>query len=86
MALMDGNFSPGSSSGYPRMARLRPDLAAQHPSIGPEWFPVLKRNAASLRPDPLPGHVWVCVDGRPRLLPVSLFEFSDATPSPSVGL
>jgi hypothetical protein len=59
-------------------ARLRADLAAQHPSIpGDTWHPVLGRNPRALHPEPEPGHVWVAVEGRPRMLPADYFEFSE---------
>jgi hypothetical protein len=58
-------------------ARLRAELAAQHPSIPAHtWHPVLVRNPRALRPEPEPGHVWIDVEGRPRLLPAQYFEFT----------
>ena len=58
-------------------ARLRPELAAQHPSIPAHiWYPVLGRNPQGLRPEPTSGHVWIDVEGRARLLPMEYFEFT----------
>ena len=60
------------------VARLRPGLEAQHPSIGRAWHTVLERNPSALRPDPRPGTVWVRIGGRSRLLPTGIFEFREA--------
>jgi hypothetical protein len=60
-----------------RSARLRPGLEAQHPSLGSDWHRVYPRNESSLSPEPGPGQVWLLVGKRLRLLPTSLFEFSD---------
>jgi hypothetical protein len=58
-------------------ARLRAELAAQHPSIPAHtWHPVLGRNPQALRPEPDSGHVWLDVEGRARLLPTEYFEFT----------
>lgn len=58
------------------LARLRPNLRAQHPSIDPdEWYPVLASNPSSLEPKPRPGFVWVEVRGRARQLPASILQF-----------
>ena len=61
------------------VARVRPRLQAQHPSLGTEWHQVIERNPGALTPDPDPDHVWILVGGRPRLLPRSILEFSDRT-------
>jgi hypothetical protein len=60
-----------------RLARLRPGLEAQHPSLGSDWHRVCQRNDGALSPEPGPGQVWLLVGKRLRLLPASLFEFSD---------
>jgi hypothetical protein len=58
-------------------ARLRAELAAQHPSIPAHtWHPVLGRNPQALHPEPDSGHVWIDVEGRARLLPTEYFEFT----------
>ena len=62
-----------------RLARLRPGLEAQHPSLGAGWHRVHERNAAALSPEAGPGQVWLQVGKRLRLLPACLFEFSDPT-------
>jgi len=64
------------------MARLRPALLAQHPSLGPQWYRVHERNEAALCPEPGPGQVWLEVGERMRLLPVAILEFS-AEPVPA---
>lgn len=59
-------------------ARLRAELAAQHPSIPADtWHPVLGRNPHALRPEAESGRVWIDVEGRPRLLPAEYFEFTN---------
>lgn len=68
------------------LARLRPNLRAQHPSIDPdEWYPVLASNPSSLEPKPRPGLVWIEVRGRPRQLPVSILQFDPRRPTPRGG-
>jgi hypothetical protein len=59
------------------VARLRPELAAQHPSIPAHtWHLVLNRNPQALHPEPDSAHVWIDVEGRVRLLPREYFEFA----------
>lgn len=67
-------------SGHPRtLVRLRPKLAAQHPSIPSDmWHPVLRYNPRALRPVAEPGLIWVDVEGRLRKLPTNYFEFTEA--------
>jgi hypothetical protein len=58
-------------------ARLRAELAAQHPSIPAHiWYPVLGRNPQALHPEPDSHYVWLNVEGRARLLPTEYFEFT----------
>ena len=57
-------------------ARLRPELAAEHPSIPAHtWHSVLERNPQALHPEADSGQVWIDVEGRPRLMPTEYFEF-----------
>lgn len=65
----------------PRMARLLPGLEAQHPSLSRQWYRVLDRNDAALTPVPPVGQLWVEVGPRLRLLPETLFEFSEDEPT-----
>ncbi|HZA93666.1 MAG TPA: hypothetical protein VE420_13670 [Gemmatimonadales bacterium] len=67
-------------SGHPRtLVRLRPKLAAQHPSIPSGiWHPVLHYNSRALRPVAEAGSIWVNVEGRLRNLPTNYFEFTVA--------
>jgi len=59
------------------LARLRPELAAVHPSIPSRtWYPVLTRNPFALSPQAEPGLVWVKVEGRRRKLPAAYFKFA----------
>jgi hypothetical protein len=61
------------------LAQLRPELAAEHPSIpSGTWYPVLSRNSLALSPQAEPGLVWVKVDGRRRKLPAAYFKFARA--------
>jgi hypothetical protein len=68
-------------SGHPcALVRLRPKLAAQHPSIpSGTWHAVLPCNPMALRPEAEPGSVWVDVEGRLRKLPTDYFEFTEAS-------
>jgi hypothetical protein len=59
-----------------RFARVRADLVAQHPSLGPEWHAVLEFNPSALTPSGGPDRVWLVVHGRPRLLPANILELS----------
>jgi hypothetical protein len=65
----------------PRLARLRPGLEAQHPSLARQWYRVHDRNDAALTPVPPVGQLWLEAGPRLRLLPVELFEFSDDGPA-----
>jgi hypothetical protein len=66
------------------LARLRPALLAQHPSLGRQWYQVHVRNGAALRPEARPGQVWLEVGDRMRLLPMAILEFSaEPIPQPS---
>jgi len=65
----------------PRLARLRPGLEAQHPSLAGHWYRVHDRNDAALTPVPAVGQLWLEVGARLRLLPEALFEFSEDEPS-----
>jgi hypothetical protein len=65
----------------PRLARLRPGLEAQHPSLTRQWYRVLDRNDAALTPVPPVGQLWLEVGPRLRLLPEALFEFSEDEPA-----
>ena len=65
----------------PRMARLRPGLEAQHPSLTRQWYRVHDRNDAALTPVPPAGQLWLEVGPRLRLLPEALFEFTEDEPA-----
>ena len=65
----------------PRLARLRPGLEAQHPSLTRQWYRVVDRNDEALTPVPPAGQLWVEVGPRLRLLPEELFEFSPGEPA-----
>lgn len=59
------------------VVRLRPELAAQHPSIPAHtWYPVLPYNPVALNTQPERGLIWVTVEGRLRKLPTCYFEFN----------
>lgn len=64
-----------------RLARLRPGLEAQHPSLSRQWYRVIDRNDAALTPVPPAGLLWLEVGPRLRLLPAALFEFSQDEPA-----
>jgi len=61
------------------LARLRPELAANHPSIPSKtWLVVLSRNLHAPAPRAEPGLVWIYIGGRRRKLPAAYFEFTQA--------
>jgi hypothetical protein len=66
-----------------QLARLRPALLCQHPSLGRSWYRVHERNEAALSPDAPPGQVWLEVGERMRLLPAAILEFSAEPVPPS---
>jgi hypothetical protein len=61
--------------------RLRPKLAAQHPSIPADtWHPVRSWLPKALCSPAEPGLVCVEVEGRLRKLPTEYFEFTTSNP------
>ena len=44
---------------HQRWARVPPHLAWEHPGMPTEWTRVLERNEEAIRPEPLPGYVWL---------------------------
>ena len=61
--------------------RLRPQLAAQHPSIpAGAWHPVRSWHPKTLGSPAKPGLVCVEVEGRLRKLPTEYFEFTTSNP------
>lgn len=42
-----------------RWARVRPAIAWKRPGLPTRWTRVLERNAEAMRPEPLPGYVWL---------------------------
>jgi hypothetical protein len=48
-----------ASTDRQRWARVPPHKAWQHPGLPREWTPVLERNEEAIRPEPLPGYVWL---------------------------
>jgi hypothetical protein len=47
-----------------RWARVLPTLAWKHPGLPGEWTRVLERNEDAMRPEPLPGYVWLDTQGK----------------------
>jgi hypothetical protein len=41
------------------LGRVQPVLAWKQPGLPREWTRVLERNEAAIRPEPLPGYVWL---------------------------
>ena len=59
------------------LARLRPGLEANHPSIPSQaWHLVLSRNLLARTPRAEPGLVWLNVEGRRRKLSADYFVFA----------
>jgi hypothetical protein len=47
-----------------RWARVRPELAWKHPGLPAFWVRVLERNPEAMKPDPLPGYMWLDTPGK----------------------
>ena len=43
---------------------MPPALAWKHPGLPRDWVPVLERNEEAMRPEPLPGYVWLDTRGK----------------------
>jgi hypothetical protein len=52
------------TSSTQRWARVPPALAWKHPGLPRDWVPVLERNEEAMRPEPLPGYVWLDTRGK----------------------
>jgi hypothetical protein len=48
-----------ASTDRQRWARVPPALAWKRPGLPTEWTRVLERNEEAMRPEPLPGYVWL---------------------------
>jgi hypothetical protein len=61
-------------------ARVPPALAWKRPGLFTEWTRVLERNDKAMRPEALPGYVWL--DSSPKRLHVwtAHLEFRDEPP------
>ena len=53
-----------ASTDRQRWARVPPHLAWKRPGLPREWTRVLERNEEAMRPEPLPGYVWLDTRGR----------------------
>ena len=47
-----------------RWARVPPYLAWKHPGLPRDWVLVLERNEHAIRPEPVPGYVWLDTRGK----------------------
>ena len=53
-----------TSTNHQRWARVPPALAWKHPGLPTTWTRVLERNPEAMKPDPLPGYVWLDTPGK----------------------
>ena len=63
-----------------RWARVPPALAWKRPGLPTEWSPVLKWNPEAMKPDPLPGYVWLETRAKVLHAPEHELEFTDQPP------
>jgi hypothetical protein len=47
-----------------RWARVPPAIACKRPGLPTDWTRVLERNPEAMRPEPLPGYVWLDLPGK----------------------
>jgi hypothetical protein len=57
-----------------------PALAWKRPGLPRKWTRVLERNPETMKPDPLPGYVWLDAKGKVLHAPEYLLEFRDDLP------
>jgi hypothetical protein len=69
-----------ASTDRQRWARVPPHLAWKHPGLPTEWTRVLERNEEAMRPEPLPGYVWLDMPGKVLHVEVARLEFTDEPP------
>jgi hypothetical protein len=58
-----------------------PHLAWKHPGLPREWVPLLERNEEAMRPEPLPGCVWLDTPGKVLHVEASRLEFREDAPA-----
>jgi hypothetical protein len=63
-----------------RWARCPPALAWKRPGLPTEWTRVLERNEEAMKPEPLPGYVWLDTPGKLLHVLAVWLEFSDSPP------
>jgi hypothetical protein len=63
-----------------RWARCPPALAWKRPGLPTEWTRVLERNEEAMKPEPLPGYVWLDTPGKLLHVLAGWLEFSDSPP------
>ena len=56
---------------------MPPHLAWKHPGMPTEWTRVLERNEEAMRPEPLPGYVWLDTSGKRTHVWAAHLEFRD---------
>jgi hypothetical protein len=72
-----------TSTNHQRWARVPPTLAWKHPGLPTTWTRVLERNPEAMKPDPLPGYVWLDMPGKVLHAEAGHLEFTDAPPEGS---
>jgi hypothetical protein len=69
-----------TASSPQRWARVPPHLAWKRPGLPTEWTRVVERNEEAMRPEPLPGYVWLDTRGKRTHVWVAHLEFRDDPP------
>jgi len=70
-----------ASTDRQRWARVPPALAWKRPGLLTEWTRVLERNPEAMKPDPLPGYVWLDTPGKVLHVQVAWMEFRNEPPA-----
>jgi hypothetical protein len=60
-----------------RWARVPPHLAWKRPGLPTAWTRVLERNLEAMKPEPLPGYVWLDTPGKVLHVSAVALEFRD---------
>jgi hypothetical protein len=70
-----------ASTDRQRWARVPPALAWKHPGLPREWTLVLDRNEEAMRPEPLPGYVWLDTPAKVLHVEAAWLEFRNDPPA-----
>jgi hypothetical protein len=69
-----------ASTDRQRCARVRPELAWKQLGLPTKWTRVLERNPEAMKPDPLPGYVWLDTPEKVLHVEASRLQFRQDLP------